>query len=409
MKLFDEKYAELLVKKCMVNKNDKPLVIVYGFEEIEEFANLCAKKAREAGYKDVLVFNKHSRDIREYLKNTDLDDIKKNELLDRTILEEYAKRETNLLLLETTMPDFWKEVDMQKMISYEEILDEQLVTYNENTANLKCPWCVANYPNKVWAKKVYPDLDEDTAFDKLYNNIIKMCLCNKENPILEWDTFIKRNGDIAETLTNLKITKLYYKNKIGTNLEIYLPDNHIWVAQNEQDYYGNNFISNMPGFEIFTSPVYNQTEGTVYSIKPISLGGRIINPFGLEFHQGKVTKIMAKEEDKKVLNKIFERDEQASYLGECAIVEYDTPVNLTNTLYYELLYDENSSPHLALGASYPDTLVGGLEMSEKELLAHGLNVASQHVDFMIGTPDLKIEAETNKGRKLIFSKGKFTL
>lgn len=169
---------------------------------------------------------------------------------------------------------------------------------------------------------------------------------------------------------------------------------------------------NMPSFEIYTSPIYTKTEGVVFSSIPLFSKdiGRVIKQFGFEFKNGAVKEIITdNEKDKKSFQRIFSNDTAAKYLGECAIVENTTPVSKTNTLYYHALYDENASPHLAIGQAFPDAIKNGLNMNRIELDKNGLNSSNYHIDFMIGTPDLTIEATTKKGKQLIYSNGKFNL
>lgn len=407
-KNYDKKYANLLVKKCFVNDGIRPLVILYD-DELEKFAQTCYIQAKECGFKDVVLFNKKSREINEYLLNNSLDDIKINDLLDRSLLEDYAKKNSNFLFLETYKKETNINIDKEKKQKLNEIIDSQLDTYYENIDNLKCPWCVACYPNYDWAKKVYPNMNIEDAYERLYLNIMKMCQIDKRSPEKAWDEIHKRYYEISQRLNELEIKKLHYSNKLGTNLNIYLPDNHLWIGADDRDYYGNSIIVNMPGYELFTSPLCSETNGIVYSSKPLYYK-KVIDSFGLEFKNGSVSNIITSvKEDYDILKSIIDRDDNSKYLGECAIVENDNPVNKTNTLYYELLYDENASCHLALGNSYPDSIKNGLSMTEEELISSGLNISNTHVDFMIGTDDLKIEAETKNGPKLIYSKGKFRI
>ena len=407
-KYYDEKYANLLISKCLVNDGEKPLVIIYDGKQVEDFAKLCYLNAIEKGFKKVELFDKKSSEISEYISKTPLDKIEKNELLDRSLLVDYAKKNSNFLYLETYKESKNKN-DLIKSEKVRKIIDEQLDIYYENTSNFKCPWCVACYPNKNWAKKVYPDLPLKNAYEKLYLNIMKMCQIDKSDPEKEWDDIHKRYYEISQKLNELRIQRLHYTSDLGTNLDIVLPDNHLWIGADDRDYLGNRIIVNMPGYEIFTSPVASETNGIVYSSKPLYYN-KVITSFGFEFKNGAVEKIITSDiNDYRILDNIIKRDEGAKYLGECAIVENDTPVNLTNTLYYELLYDENASCHLALGDSFPDSLKGGLEMSSEELRQNGLNSSNTHIDFMIGTPDLKIEADTRYGKKLIYTNGKYII
>lgn len=407
-KEYEEKYARLLINKCLVNDGVKPLLIVVESVEILPFAKLCYKISKECGYREVNIFTKKSQEIHEYLLNTPLENIEINTLLDRGLMEEMAKKEANILILDTFQENSFANVSNEKLKKYREIIDNQLDTYYEFTSNFKCPWSIACYPTINWAKKIFPHLKEKEAFDLLFLNIMKMCLCDKQVPEKEWNKFQKANKERAEKLNDLQIEKLNYNNNLGTNLDIYLPNNHLWLGAFDKDYYGNSFICNMPAYELFTSPIYSETTGTVFSSMPIYYNGKIINKFGLEFNKGQVTKILtSSDEDYKSLKEIINTDDNSKFLGECAIVESTTPVGQTNTFYYNTLYDENYSTHLALGTAYPDSIKNGLEMSREELIANGLNVSKAHVDFMISTKDLEITADTKKGKILIFSNGRF--
>ena len=407
-KEYDKKYANLLIKQCFVNNGDKPLFIRIKFEDQIPFAKVIADEAKKAGFKEVYIFNCKYEKLRDYFRQSDIKDIAILPDFDRSIALEYAKKEANFLYLESEKYSLFNMDDHKKLDKYYDLIDVQLEYYYESIDSLKCPWTLACYPNREWAKKVYPNLSEEKAYEKLYLNIMKMCMCDKKNPLKEWGNFQKRQKVIIEKLNDLRIERLHYKNKLGTDLQLYLPDNHKWLgSSNDKDFYGNKIMLNMPSYEIFTAPIYTSVSGVAYSTKPLFYK-KIIQSFGLDFKDGEVNNILAKDnEDYEILKGLINEDEGSRFLGECAIVESDTPVGKTQTLYFEPLYDENSSCHLALGNSYGDCIEGGLKMSKKQLRACGLNISNNHIDFMVGSPDLIIEADTNKGKKLIFANGKF--
>ena len=407
---YDQKYANLLINKCFVNDGKKPLVIRIKYQDQIPFAKVLCEEAKKAGFKEVYVFNCNIERLRDYIRSTDIDDIEIIPELDRSIALEFAKKKANFLYLESERHNFFNMDDHEKLDKYYELIDEQLEDYYECTDSLKCPWTLACYPNKEWAKKVYPNLSEDKAYERLYLNIMKMCLCDKDNPLEEWKKTQERQVGMIEALNDLRIEKLYYKNKLGTDLSLYLPNNHLWLGSgNDKDYYGNKVMLNMPSYEIFTAPILSSTNGVVYTTKPLFYK-KIIPSFGLEFKDGEVKNIITSDKvDYKILEDLINEDEGARFLGECALVECDTPVGQTNSLYYEPLYDENSSSHLALGTCYSGCITNGLRMDNEELRANGLNSSNIHIDFMIGSPDLTIEADTNKGRRLIFSNGRFNI
>ena len=168
------------------------------------------------------------------------------------------------------------------------------------------------------------------------------------------------------------------------------------------------FFANIPTEEIFSAPKKTGVNGKLYSALPLAYNGAIVKDFWFEFKDGQVVDYDAKE-GKEVLTSILDTDEGAKYLGEIALVPYGSPISALNTLFYETLIDENASCHFALGASYNECIEGGLKMSEEELLDHGMNQSFTHVDFMVGTSDLSIEATLKNGEKIfVFKDGKYT-
>ena len=199
---------------------------------------------------------------------------------------------------------------------------------------------------------------------------------------------------------------MHYKNNLGTDLTVELPSDVIWnSAAGEED---SNMLVNMPSYEIFTSPNYKKTSGIVYSAKPLIYGGGKIDEFYIEFKEGKVINYDAKQ-GKEILRQIIESDENSCYLGEVALVNNNSPISNTNLVFGTTLFDENASCHLALGDGFPDSLKEGLTMTKEELLRKGINQSKNHVDFMIGTKDLEIEAETKDGVVQIFKDGNFVI
>lgn len=411
-KYYDEKYANFLLKKCLVNDDARPLAIMYKGKALEPFALVCLWQARKLGFKKIYLYNTSEREQMEYLYHTELCDIKKESFLDVSELESCARENGNFLSIETYELPFYGNVSCEKRKRANVIINQQLTYYPDNLNYLKCPWTAAAYPSKDWAKKVYPSLPLEKAYEKLYFNIMDMCFMYKENPVKEWESIGNKFLNMQERLNQLEITKLHYSNQLGTDLDVYLPDKHVWTSGFVSDYFGNPCIVNMPSYEIFTSPVFSKTEGIVFSTKPLNLygtNGYIVDSFGLEFKKGKVVRIFSRnDEDYKQISALIHVDDHSSFLGECAIVERVAAAKLKDTLYYHALLDEQASCHLALGFGYPDTIRGGLDMTRDELSRNGMNLSSIHIDFMIGTDDLEIEADTKNGKQLIYKDGRCT-
>lgn len=408
-KYYDEKYADFLLKNCLVNDGKHPLAIMYKGKALEHFAIVCLHQAEKLGFEKIFLHNTSKKEKMEYLYQTELSDIKKELFLDMSGLEECARENGNFLSIEAYESPCDKEVPYEKKQKASSIINQQLTYYPANLNYLKCPWTVAAYPSYDWAKKVYPSFPLEKAYEKLYFNIMDMCLIHKENPTKEWQVIKRKYLDMQERLNDLEITKLHYTNQLGTDLNVYLPDKHIWGSGFVRDYFGNSCIVNMPSYEIFTTPISTKTEGTVFSTKSLNLyGSYVVDSFGLEFANGKVVKIITQnDEDYKQIDSLIHTDDCSAFLGECALVERNSVPSLKDTLYYHALLDEQADCHLALGFGFPEAIRGGLDMTKQELINNGVNLSGIHVDFMIGTDDLQIEADTKKGKKLIYKDGKY--
>lgn len=303
-------------------------------------------------------------------------------------------------MFETEIPHLMDDIDPQKIGYASKVQRSTKPIYRRLQEKCELSWCIAAYPGEKWAKDIYGDNEE--AYDKLKNAIYKMCMIDKENPIKEWDNLLEKNKLIIDNLNSLNLAKLHYENSLGTNLDIYLPDNYLYSSAKD-----NDIIVNLPSYEVFTSPIYNKTNGIVYSSKPLSYNGVLINNFWIKFKDGKVIEYDA-EVGKEVLGEIINTDDKSCYLGEAALVEVGSPIDSMNTNFGTTLIDENASCHLALGAGFNECLKGGLKMEEDELLKHGINTSKQHVDFMIGTKDLNITGYTKDNKTIsIFKNGRF--
>jgi aminopeptidase len=200
---------------------------------------------------------------------------------------------------------------------------------------------------------------------------------------------------------------LHYKNSLGTDLHIELPEDHIWLGGAEYTSEGLEFIANMPTEEVFTLPRKTGVNGRVVSSKPLNYNGNLIEQFSLTLKDGKIVDFTA-EKGNEVLKKLIETDEGSHYLGEVALVPFDSPISQSNIVYFNTLFDENASCHLALGKAYPICIKNGAQMDKTRLDALGVNDSLTHVDFMIGTKDLEVIGTTANGVEIpVFQDGNF--
>jgi len=265
-------------------------------------------------------------------------------------------------------------------------------------------WNVVAMPSKEWAQMVFPKLTVEEGIDKLWDYIFKCTRVDQEDPIAAWDGHIEVLEEKKKFLNTNQFMQLIYTAP-GTDLIVDLPKGHIWVAGPKTANDGHDFIPNMPTEEVFTMNKWDGVNGTLRSTMPLNLRGTLIEDFSFVFKDGKVVDYDARV-GKEVLKSLLETDEGASYLGEVALVPFDSPISNLNTIFYNTLFDENASCHFALGKAYPYTLEGGTVMSEEELKAAGANISLTHVDFMVGSKDLNVDGIDKDGNKVaIFRNG----
>ena len=267
-------------------------------------------------------------------------------------------------------------------------------------------WCIAAVPGNAWAKKLFPDTRVSTSVEKLWSAILDTSRVD-DDPVAAWD---RHNEDLqsrCDYLNSLKIRELHYKAANGTDFRVGLLPNALFCAGGERTLGGTYFNPNIPTEEVFTSPRRGDADGIVYSSKPLSYGGQLIENFWIRFEGGRAVEVGA-EKGEELLREIIGMDEGAAYLGECALVPYESPINKTGILFYNTLFDENAACHLALGRGFTNLIRDYEKYSEEELHKMGINDSIVHEDFMIGTPDLSITALTEDGKTVeIFKNGIF--
>lgn len=394
-----EKYIKLLVERCLDINNSKSLFIHYN-KLNEDFVMKLKEYVNDLGINDIYLDGIDYFELHDILKNSSVKDIKSNHDLDCHMWDEYAKKDAAFLILESEIPHLMDDIDEEVFKEYLLIKRTTKPIYKEKQLNGVIPWCIAALPNKYWSKEIF---NNDNSEDLFWNYICKICMLENDNPISKWNEFLDYQTFIVNKLNNLHIKSLIYKNSLGTNLKVYLSDKTIWASASS-----GKWIVNMPSYEVFTTPIYDKTEGIVYSSKPLIYNGVTIDNFWIKFKNGKVIEYDARE-GQSALKSIIESDEYSAYLGECALVNYDSPISKTNIVYKTTLIDENASCHLALGAGFNECIINGFNLSKEELFELGVNPSKNHVDFMIGTSDLEIIAETNNGNITIMKDGNLVL
>ncbi len=307
-------------------------------------------------------------------------------------------------------PEMFKDVDPKKIALASNASAPKYKFYSEHMMASKSQWSIIAYPNEAWAHKVFPELNKDEAVEKLLEAILYTSRVDANSDAVEnWKKHMHNLDIHNQLLNNYNFKSLHFKNSLGTNLDIGLVENHIWAGGGELSGDGIFFVPNIPTEENFTMPHNQKINGTVVSTKPLNVRGKVIPEFKLTFKDGKVIDFEAKEEYE-TLKTLLETDEGSKSLGEVALVSYDSPISNLNILFYNTLFDENASCHLALGNAYSMNIKGGTNMTEEELKKFGYNVSNIHVDFMFGSSDMEIIGTTHTGEKVtIFRKGNFVI
>lgn len=248
----------------------------------------------------------------------------------------------------------------------------------------------------AWAKKVFPNETKARAVEKLWEAILHTCRVD-DDPIAAWNA---HNADLqarCDHLNSLGIASLEYHASNGTNLTVGMIPEAQFCGGGEYTIGGSYFNPNLPTEECFISPKRGEAEGIVYSSKPLSYQGQLIEDFSIRFEHGRAVEAHARTNEA-LLQKLIAMDEGSAYLGECALVPYDSPINQTGILFYNTLFDENACCHLALGMGFIDTIRDYPNRTLEEMRALGVNDSMIHEDFMIGTPDLSVTAHCRDGR-----------
>ena len=394
-----DKYIDLLLHKCSRIDRSHSLLIHYSVE-IKDFIDKIVSRVRMLGVNDIYLDSFDIYEEHDYLLHHTMEEIETSKYFDKSIWDEYAKKDACFLIFETEYPHVMDDVPSDKIGLSAKIKRESRLLYRKKVEKCELSWCIAAYPGKVWANSIFEGED---SYQKLMDAIFRMCMVNVDNPNEKWEKFLDRQGKIQEYLNQLGLEKLHYYNSLGTDLEIYLPDGYLFSSALD-----NDVIVNMPSYEVFASPIYNKTKGIVYSSRPLMYQGALIDKFWIRFDEGRVVSYDA-ELGRDVLKSIIDSDSNSCYLGECAFVEVTSPIAKEGIIYKTTLIDENASCHLALGAGFGECIRDGLQFSDEELLKHGINVSKNHVDFMIGTDDMMIDGIRKDGSVVsIFKNGKFS-
>ncbi|WP_068775940.1 aminopeptidase [Paenibacillus sp. FJAT-26967] len=402
-----DKYADLAVKVA-VNLQPGQDLWINAPIHMPEFVRLITRKAYEAGAKHVHIEWQDEICTRIKYEHAPEEAFEEYPAWRVKALEDNAENGGAYLFIESGNPELLKDVDGKRVAAFSKSAGTALAKWRTYMTSYKMTWSIIAAPSAEWAKKVFPGVSEEEAIRALWEAIFKATRADQDNPVKLWGNHNDVLSSKREELSAKQYKKLHYRAP-GTNLTVELPHNHIWRGGTANNAKGEIFNPNVPTEEVFVSPHRAGTSGIVRSTKPLSFQGKLIENFSLTFENGRVVDFQA-EKGYDALSTMLNIDEGARYLGEIALVPDDSPISNSNLIFYNTLFDENASCHLAIGRSFAFCVENGTSMSPEELHQAGLNDSLTHVDFMIGSPDMEIDGELADGTlELIFRSGNWAV
>ena len=401
-----ENYADLIIKVGVNLKKGQGLEIACPVEK-HDFARALAKAGYKAGAKIVKIrwMDEEIEKLNyQYASLETLTDIPKYEIDSRNYLVENGFCR---VAVSAEDPSAFKNLDAQKIGELAKARAKAYKKYFDVVMANGIRWCVVSVPTLNWAKQVFPNAKDPEK--QLELAIEKTMRLDSDNPTMAWEEHIKTLEKRAEYLNKMDFEYIRFKNGLGTDLTVGLADGHKWLSANELAKDGVNFVANMPTEEVFTAPHRLKVDGVLKSAMPLCENGQVIDDFTITFKKGKIVCYSAKK-GYDTLKQLIETDQGTLRLGEIALIGKNSPIAQSGILFYNTLFDENASCHLAIGKAYPTTVWGGESMTKSQLKSRGVNDSNEHVDFMIGTPDLLVTGiKKDKTEVNLFTDGEWTI
>lgn len=383
-------YAELIVAKGINPSPGQEVIIIAGLDEIG-FTRMVVEKCYDHGAAKVIVEWKDMpierlaqlRQSEETLSSIENWEVEK--------LKWRCEKLPALIWLDSDDPDGMDGIDQGKRARAQMARFPKIKPYRDEMEN-KFQWCIAGVPGVRWAAKVFPGIPESEAVEKLWEAILDAARANGD-PIANWEEHNRIIHRRCEQLNRCKFSRLRYRAANGTDFQVGLMEEGIFAGGAEKDLSGRVFNPNIPSEEIFTTPRKGDAEGLLVATKPLSWQGTLIENFSIRFANGRAVEVHA-EKGQEALERMIAMDDNAPFLGECALISWDSPINRTGILFYNTLFDENACCHLALGRGFDNCVRDYEKYTADELHAMGVNDSMIHVDFMIGSADLEIDGVT---------------
>ena len=395
-------YARLIAESGVNVQKGQEVFITAGLDQ-PEFVAMVVEECYRRKAKKVVVDWNYQPLTRLHVRHQSLTTMSTLDNYEEARWQHYVDTIPCRIYLESDDPDGLRGVNQEKMAKAQQKKYPIIKGYRDQIEN-RYQWCIAAVPGVKWAKKLFPELRASQAVEKLWEAILHTSRVD-DDPVAAWDAHNKDLKSRCDYLNGLGIRELQYRASNGTDLRVGMIPEAQFCGGGETSLQGIFFNPNIPTEECFISPKRGVAEGIVYSSKPLSYQGQLIDRFWIRFREGKAAEWGA-EENEALLTKLITMDEGSAYLGECALVPFNSPINETGILFYNTLFDENACCHLALGMGFADTIRDFEHKTLEECRALGVNDSSVHEDFMIGSADLSIDAVCTGGKTVaIFRDG----
>ncbi|MDD4797456.1 MAG: aminopeptidase [Eubacteriales bacterium] len=401
-----EQYANLIVREG-VNVQPGQTMVVNAPVQCAAFAQALCRQAYQAGAAEAVVFwsDEVVNKIKlQYASDDVIGDVPQW-FVDRAT--HYVQKGACFVSISANDPELLKDVDPAKMALMSKVTRQALQEYRKYLMTNQGCWCVTAMATAPWAKKVFPGLGEQQAVDKLWQAILQASRADGDDPVGDWSRHVQSMKTRVDKLNAHHFDALHMTGANGTDLRIGLADDHIWCGGREESAKGILFSANIPSEEVFTAPHARRVDGKVVSTMPLIYNGVMIDGFSFTFKDGEVVDFAARE-GYDTLKLLLDTDEGSLRIGEVALVPYDSPIRQTGILFYNTLFDENASCHLALGDGYA-TCIGGEDRTDAALEQKGLNRSLSHVDFMVGAADTRITGIKGDVEIPVFEQGNWVI
>lgn len=398
-----QKYARLIARKGINVKKGQEVIVSASLDQ-PEFVKMVVEECYRAGASKVTVEWSYQPITKLHYRYRSLKTLSTFEKWEIEKLEHKCETLPATIYIESDDPDGLKGIDQSKVSKASQAKYPIIKPYHDKMDN-KYQWCIAAVPGEAWAKKVFPGERTSKAVEKLWNAILYTSRADGDDPVKAWE---EHNADLKtrfEYLNSLGIESLHYTASNGTDFTVGLIPDALFMGGSEFTLGGTEFNPNIPSEEVFTSPMKGKAEGVVHATRPLSYRGELIENFSVRFENGKAVEVHA-DKGEELLKQMISMDENAAYLGECALVPFDSPIRNSEITFFNTLFDENACCHLAFGRGFENCIKDFDKYTLEECREKGINDSLIHVDFMIGSEDLNITAHTRDGKDVaIFKDG----